>query len=449
MLTGVIEGFYGRDWRREERLAVFDWTRAAGMNAYIYGPKDDVHVRARWRVPYDAGGMARLADLGAEARARGLSFLVSLAPCLDVTYSDANDRAALLARVDQLAGAGMRDVVLLFDDIPSVLPDADRARFDSFAAAQADLGNLVLARLRETGAGRVIFCPTEYCGRMAGGDPRGSAYLRRLGQALDPSIDVFWTGPEIVSETITAESLRAVAEVLGRKPMIWDNFHANDYDIRRVYAGPLGGRGRDLLPLVAGWITNPNNEAEANFPAIHTTGAYLTDPAYTPETAIARAFADWQPRFRLALGGGAVPVELIALLCDLFWQPFVPGPDSGRVLARLRDVLTVHRPDPAAPDWQAALADLRDLKLRINRLFTLMTEVENRDLFHAFHGYLWEAQEEIGHLVAYCDWLDTAPGADKDFPGADRIHNFYRRGFGVAVQEILQRDAQGRFHHGA
>jgi hypothetical protein len=452
MLTGVIEGFYGRDWRRDERLAVFDWTKAAGMGAYIYGPKDDVHVRARWRVPYDAAQMAKLADLKGEAEARGLAFLVALAPSLDVTYSDAGDRAALVARVDQLADAGMRDLVLLFDDIPSVLPQADRAVFDSFAAAQADLANLVLARLRETGGvtggGTVIFCPTEYCGRMAGGDPRGSAYLRRLGEALDGAVEVFWTGPEIVSETIGADHLRAVGEVLRRRPVIWDNFHANDYDIRRVYAGPLGGRARDLLPLVAGWITNPNNEAEANFPAIHTTGAFLRDAGYDPATAIAAAVRDWQPRFRLAFGDGAVPGELIALLCDLFWQPFAQGPETGAVLGRLRAALAAHRPDPADPEWQGALAALRGLKARINRLFVLMTEIENRDLFHAFHGYLWEAQEEVGHLVAYCDWLDGGPGAGEDFPDEGRIHNFYRRGFGVGVQEILQRDAGGRYHHG-
>jgi protein O-GlcNAcase/histone acetyltransferase len=77
-----------------------------------------------------------------------------------------------------------------------------------------------------------------------------------------------------------------------------------------------------------------------------------------------------------------------------------------------------------------------------------MTEVANRDLFHAFHGYLWEAQEEIGHLVVYCDWLDTGPDATAVFPAEERIHNFYRRGFGVAVQEILRRGRDGRFGHG-
>jgi protein O-GlcNAcase/histone acetyltransferase len=447
MQSGVIEGFYGRDWRRDERLTVLDWSRVAGMTAYIYGPKDDVHVRARWRVPYGAEKLAGLSDLRDEAQARGLRLLAALAPSLDVTYSGAGDRAALIARVDQLAGIGLRDLVLLFDDIPSVLPEADRASFDSFAAAQADLANLVLARLRETGGGSVLFCPTEYCGRMAGGDPRGSDYLTVLGAALDPAIGVFWTGPEIVSPEITADHLRRVGAVLRRKPVIWDNFHANDYDIRRVHAGPLGGRARDILPLVAGWFTNPNNEAEANFPAVHTTGAFLRGPDYDPEAAIAAAVRDWQPRFRLAFGDGAVPEDLIALLCDLFWQPFAQGPQTTALLARVQGALSVPRPDPADPEWRATLSALHAMKARINRLFTLMTEIANRDLFHAFHGYLWEAQEEIGHLVVYCDWLDTGPAAGTVFPGEERIHNFYRRGFGVAVQEILKRDRAGRYGH--
>jgi protein O-GlcNAcase/histone acetyltransferase len=283
---------------------------------------------------------------------------------------------------------------------------------------------------------------------MAGGDPRGSEYLAVLGAALDPGIGVFWTGPEIVSPEITADHLRQVAEVLRRRPVLWDNFHANDYDIRRVHAGPLGGRARDILPLVDGWFTNPTTEAEANFPAVHTTGAFLRGPDYDPEAAIAAAVRDWQPRFRLAFGEGAVPEDLIALLCDLFWQPFAQGPQTAALLARVEAALSVRRPDPADPTWRAMLADLHAMKARINRLFTLMTEVANRDLFHAFHGYLWEAQEEIGHLVAYCDWLDTGPDATTVFPAEERIHNFYRRGFGVAVQEILRRGRDGRFGHG-
>ena len=443
MFSGVIEGFYGRDWTLAERLTIMDWMRAAGMDTYIYGPKDDVHVRARWRTPYGPAQLAALADLKAEADLRGLRFLMSLAPCLDVTYSSGVDRAAIMARVDQMVGIGVTGLVLLYDDIPNELPVADRARYGSFAEAQADIANLVMDRLRPLG-GQVIFCPTDYCGRMAGGDPRTCGYLQALGRALAADIEVFWTGPEIVSETIGADGLRDVAMVLGRKPVIWDNFHANDYDIRRIYAGPLAGRGRDILPLVAGWITNPNTQAEANFVAIRTTGDFLRG-----NIDLLSALSDWQHRFTLAFSDGAlVPLDLIGLLADLFWQPFAQGPQSAALLAQVHAMLDRPRPDTMRNEWKAGLDAVRQFKARINRLFTLMTEIENRELFHTFHRYLWEAQEEIGHLAKYLDWLDSNPAPDVDFPATERIHNFYRRGFGVEVQQILQRDGTGRYHHG-
>jgi protein O-GlcNAcase/histone acetyltransferase len=444
MFKGVIEGFYGRDWATAQKHMVMDWMRDAGMNAYIYGPKDDVNIRARWRSPYSQAQMAELAALKSAATDRGLRFLMSLAPALDITYSSAADRAAIAARVQQMLKLGVVDIVLLYDDIPSQMPQADQARFPSFAAAQADVANAVLAQVRPHG-GSVLFCPTEYCGRMAGGDPRLSPYLQGLGQALDPQIEVMWTGPEIVSPVIEAEGLRQVAQVLRRRPMIWDNFHANDYDIRRIYAGPLGGRGADILPYVSGWFTNPNNEAEANFIAIRTTGDFLNGKPIDLDAALAA----WMPRFRLAFSGTqTVPLDLVRLLADLFWQPFAQGPESTAMLALARQLLRSHRPDPTDPAWQTGLKQLRTFSDRITRLFNLMTEVENRELFHTFHRHLWEAREEIGHLVVYLDWLDSGPTAQQTFPDEGRIHNFYRRGFGVGIQEILRRDENGRYHHG-
>lgn len=444
MYKGVIEGFYGRDWSPAHKHMVMDWMRDAGMNAYVYGPKDDVNVRARWRSPYDGAQMTALSALKAAAEARGLQFLMSLAPALDITYSSAADRAAIGARVRQMLSLGVTDIVLLYDDIPSDLPEADRRRFPSFAAAQADVANAVQAQVGPHG-GTVLFCPTEYCGRMAGGDPTSSPYLGTLGAALDPAVAVMWTGPEIVSPVIEAEGLRKVARVLRRRPVIWDNFHANDYDIRRIHAGPLGGRQDEILPLVSGWFTNANNEAEANFVPIRTTGDFLNGRPFDLDAAIAA----WAPRFALAHARGAgVPADLVRLLADLFWQPFAQGPESAEMLALAGRMLRQPRPAPVDPEWADGLERLRAFKGRVNRLFTLMTEVENRELFHTFHRYLWEAQEEVGHLIAYLDWLDGRPAAGEDFPHADRIHNFYRRGFAVGIQELLRRDGAGRYHHG-
>ena len=61
-----------------------------------------------------------------------------------------------------------------------------------------------------------------------------------------------------------------LTKVLRRKPVIWDNIHANDYDHRRVFLGPYDGRPSQLHPLLNGVLTNPNCEFESNFIPIHT-----------------------------------------------------------------------------------------------------------------------------------------------------------------------------------
>ena len=74
----------------------------------------------------------------------------------------------------------------------------------------------------------------------------GEGYLATIGRELLPEIDVFWTGPEIISREITVAHVRELQDILRRKPLIWDNLHANDYDGRRFYCGPYAGRPPEL-----------------------------------------------------------------------------------------------------------------------------------------------------------------------------------------------------------
>ena len=448
MLTGVIEGFYGRAWTHAQRLEMLDWIAGAGMNTFVYGPKDDIKIRARWRETYNAAEAAELRELVEAARARKLNFMVAIAPCLDVVYSDASDLEALKRRLDQLLELGVKHFALLFDDIPSTMAEADERAFDSFGAAQVYFTNSAFEHLKSRVEHPVVlFCPTEYCAAFAKRDVPGSGYLNTIGEGLDPEIGVFWTGPDIVSKSISAESLREIGRVLRRKPVIWENFHANDYDIRRVMAGPLGGRKADILGLIDGLITNPNNEFEANFVSVHTTGAFARGVDVEAE-ALAAALTAWQKRFRLAFAGDKVlGLDDLQLLVELNYQPFRQGPEVEALLQTARRMLAQKRPDVAAADWQAGHWAITGLRDRIRDLFHRMTELENRDLFYAFHPYLWEAREEVTHLVAYLDWLSENPAEGAEFPDKERIYNFYRRGFAVAVQELLPRDASGRYRH--
>ena len=52
--------------------------------------------------------------------------------------------------------------------------------------------------------------------------------------------------------------LRDVGARLRRKPVIWDNLHANDYDGRRFFCGPYSGRCAQIRELTSGILTNPN-----------------------------------------------------------------------------------------------------------------------------------------------------------------------------------------------
>jgi len=441
-LSGVIEGFYGRPWRHDQRLALFARLAAWGFTSYVYAPKDDIKLRARWRDPYDDGELAALGELVAGCAAHGLRFGYAVAPCLDVRYAEDGEAERLLAKVDQLVDLGARDVLLLFDDVPHRLDDASRARFGGLAQAQAHLSERLFDHLRSrVPDGRRIVCPTDYCRRMAdaSGDASGDAwgYLRTLGERLAPDVDVCWTGDEIVSERIDAASLADVTATLGRKPLIWDNLHANDYDLRRLYLGPLAGRSADLVDATAGFLTNPNTPFEVNEVALATLATYLSDPAgYDPARAWERALEAWRPAFAVA-GGDALTEAELRLLAELCHLPWSSGPRVEAVLDDARAVLEAP-PDPADP----RLRGVRALADEVEGLLERLTELVDRDLLYALYGVVWEARTESRALA---DSLEhrARDGSQQRFGRPHQLANTYRRGFAADVQALLPLDRDG------
>lgn len=100
-----------------------------------------------------------------------------------------------------------------------------------------------------------------------------------------------WTGNKVIPEIITRESIEELGQVLKRKPVIWDNIHANDYDQRRVFLGAYCGRPIELYPLLNGILTNPNCEFEANYIPIHTLGTWcrVADNVYSRARSISES----------------------------------------------------------------------------------------------------------------------------------------------------------------
>ena len=64
-------------------------------------------------------------------------------------------------------------------------------------------------------------------------------FLETLAQYLPPNIPCFWTGPSVVSKSITLAHARRVAKKIQRPLLLWDNYPVNDLlHARRVTYRP-------------------------------------------------------------------------------------------------------------------------------------------------------------------------------------------------------------------
>lgn len=439
-LAGVIEGFYGPPWSPAERHQLFDWMTAAGLNTYFYCPKDDWKQRAIWRELYTEAESAVLRELIGECDRRGLRFLYALSPGLDIRYSRAEDLDQLCRRFEQMLALGARHFALLFDDIPDRLDPADLGRWGSLAAAQCHVANALRQWVRERQPdGRFLFCPTPYCSRMANAGLGGHGYLAIIGRELAPDIDVLWTGPEIISREITVEHVEELGRVLRRRPLIWDNLHANDYDGRRFFCGPYAGRPRELRSAVAGLLTNPNCEFPLNYVAIRTLGAFVngTGP-WDPRRQYLEALRGWLPEF--ATCGAPLTLEDLVLLGDCYYLPHSAGPEAEALDAQAHDLLGR---DPAG--WGEEAERFRKRAARLRDICARMAELRNRPLFYALGRRVWELREEMDLLEKYVAFRAAHPE-----PGAACGSDFhqpetYRGGLVARLQRLLVQRPNGDF----
>jgi hypothetical protein len=417
-LAGVIEGFYGQPWSQGERFQLFDWMSDWGLNTYFYAPKDDLKHRALWREIYTEEECEGLRSLIAQCTAKGLRFIYGIAPGLDIKYSEDWEITVLKVRIEQMQKLGCRDFAILFDDIPDRMSAGDAERFGSFAKAQSHVANTLLTFLEE--GSRLLFCPTPYCGRMASAGLGGENYLATLGKGLSARIDIFWTGPEIISREITVEHVKELQGLLRRKPVIWDNLHANDYDRKRFYVGPFSGRSPELKNEVKGILSNPNCEFPLNFVPIHALAQLVGGNTNSPRQQYVLAVHEWWRTFKLARGM-ITPQELV-LFTDCFYLPYRDGDEAVWLLNRIKEALKSHKP-------VQEINKLRDFCIGLS-------ELRNRPLFYALSRYAWDLKEELDLLAKF---LGGANRSDFHLPGT------FRGGFVVELQKLLKQRSDGSF----
>lgn len=440
-LAGVVEGFYGQTWTQPQRFTLFEQMAEWGLNTYFYSPKDDLKHRAIWRESYDDSELAQLKEVIQACEQHGLRFIYGLSPGLDIRFSDADETETIKRRFRQLIDSGARHFALLFDDLPGNMSDDDLKTFGSLAEAQCSVTNAVFSWLREQFSdSRLLFCPTPYCDRMDRWNLGGDEYLDQIGQFLAPGIDVLWTGPEIISEEISPESIRDLAARIGREPVIWDNLHANDYDLRRLFCGPYCGRPAETLRLVKGVLTNPNNEFGINYVPLKTMAECLNDPdSYDPRPSFVNAVQHWLECFESV----RAPLQArdLELLADCYYLPFEDGESAIR-LQQIVDRL-IHEPPEA---WGSDFDTFLDYHERISTIFETLTELKDRDLFYAWSRRIWELREEMGLLKGFLEGRKAGNDNADGIALETHLLHTCRGGIVARLQRHTTLDEQGRFH---
>lgn len=439
-MAGVIEGFYGPPWTEAERHQLFQWMAGWGLSTYVYCLKDDLKSRVLWREEYEEAEREALVGRIRECEGFGLQFIYGLSPGLDIRYGSEADRERLRARVGGLMELGCRRFAILFDDIPDGMSAEDAGRYGNLAMAQCSVVNELFAWARGRDAGvRFLFCPTSYCGRMALAQLGGQEYLGTVGRELAGEIEVFWTGSEIVSPEITVAHMEAVGSVLRRKPVIWDNLHANDYDGRRFYCGPYSGRPVGLKDVVSGILVNPNCELPLNYLPLRTFSEYLrAEDVWDPRAAYLEAMKDWRHEFRT--WGRAFTQEELNLFVDCYYLPYAEGAGARFLLERVKRLLV-----RAPSAWGEEAEEVRREVGMLRDVCGRMPELVNRSLFYAMYRRIWELREELDLIDRYILARHRSPDSKVPWVSDFHLPGTYRGGMVAGLQRLLVQQPNGGF----
>lgn len=292
---GVVEGFYGIPWSHEARLRQLRFYGENKMNTYIYGPKNDpYHSCPGWRKPYPEKESAQIRELVKVATENEVNFVWAIHPGQDIKWND-EDRRLLIAKLESMYNLGVRSFAVFFDDISGEGTDPHR---------QADLLNYIDRHFvkAKPDVTPLVMCPTEY--NRSWSNPKGN-YLTTLGEKLDPSIQIMWTGDKVVAD-IKEESMEWINARIRRPAYIWWNFPVSDYVRDHLLLGPVYGNDTHIASAMSGFVTNPMEHAEASKIAIYGVADYAWNPGQYD------AQQTWEAAIREVLPGAAGELQFFA-----------------------------------------------------------------------------------------------------------------------------------------
>lgn len=258
IFTGGIEGFFGTPWDNSVRLSYPAWLSLHNYDFYIYAPKNDSALRLNWSKPYSQAWLDYLSLLAANCQRAKLSFGLGFTP-LGAT-SNLKESLPLVRQQIKILCERVKPQILAinFDDLKIDAQDE--------AKKQNELLHTILEEASSISPTlRFITCPSYYSPdpileKVFGKQP--PHYHEDFTKNLPQSVDIFWTGSRVISETYSAEDLKIATELLGRKPFIWDNYPVNDGKKASDHLYLEAFKNREAISLYSSGIAiNPMKQA--------------------------------------------------------------------------------------------------------------------------------------------------------------------------------------------
>lgn len=255
---GAVEGYYGAPWSFEARKSQFDFYGRNKLNTYIYAPKDDpYHHGLGCYQPYPADKAEEIRQLVQHAHRNHVRFVWAIHPANTVKWAENGGKTqldGLCHKLQLMYDLGVRDFGVLVDDSSGEIGRPER---------QVQLCNYILEnfiRKHPDVNQTLIMCPTGYNRAWT-----NARFLQTLGNGLDKSIPVMWTGNTVVHD-IKLSGQQWVNEHVKRPTFIWWNWPCNDFKRSRISMGRTYGLGTEpeMKTAMSGFVANPMEHAEAS-----------------------------------------------------------------------------------------------------------------------------------------------------------------------------------------
>lgn len=313
---GIIEGFYGIAYSKEDIINFMKWGEKFKMNTFMYGPKGDPYHLSKWKEHYPKSlteeqlkkGMLTendIREITTAGNKYGISFTWTIHPMMihgiDLTsgttdgtgWQEANWTStpnnadltnmqdglnAIVDKYSYMYDLGVRQFGLFVDDIDGAMAERcsvqqRRLLEEVQLALQGETGryngSTDIQKFKDINQ-KTFYVPTKYATGWVGQNDQNLKELQNLNPKVKDNIVIMYTGDGVWSSLNNQNNI-TMTNHIGRKPMLWWNEPCNDDAFNYTYLGPIEQTKPPVdnrLYDLTGVMPNPMCESEASKVAV-------------------------------------------------------------------------------------------------------------------------------------------------------------------------------------